>query len=487
VVVFLWASVPFSRGDASLSAAGGAPRPAGPVDGGEVADDDASGASGDSSSSSRSASEGASDATRRGAGKPNEKHVGGRPKRRQRWQRLAPVMHHAPASHIPTSDAKEFLRAMLDASTSRRTRLRCALVTGNAAVAGGMSARRLRLCLPWWPRHAIKDAPWPLGVVVDEDLIVLAWAKESSTINTATVTAVHTKITIKRKATATQRLAEFLLLVDESPAARAAMAKYISGFAKSARMQGMARAPVLGVLSGQRTAPRIGPSPATLASLQAAPGRPGETFSSGPRHPAGFVPTGSPRPTQVTFLAPEELPAQLPPTHPVAVRAAAAVAVGTVTRATTGKATSDSSSIRAALLARAAGVAAAKAAPSGTSASARAAARSAPPGAAAAKAAPSATSASARAVARSAPPGAAAAKATPSGASASARAVARLAPQKSSTSTPAAPPMLVSSTSATTTGARPPPPARAAAPPAKTSAPPSAPPREPQARSAASG
>ncbi|OSX76130.1 hypothetical protein BU14_0205s0005 [Porphyra umbilicalis] len=476
-----------SGGDASLYAAGGAPRPAGPVDSGDDVDDDDSGDSGDSSSSSRSASEGASDATRRGVGKPKMKQVGGRPKKRQRWQRLAPVMHHAPASHIPTSDAKDLLRAMLDASTNRLTRLRCALVKGNAAVAGGMSARRLRICLPWWPRQAIKDAPWPLGVVVDKDLIVLACAKDSSTINTATVTAVLPKITLKRKATARQRLAEFLLLVEKSPAARAAMEKYISGFSQSARMQGKARAPVLGVLSGLRTAPRIAPSPAMLASLQAAPRRPGETFSSEPRRPAGFVPTGSPRPTHVARLAPEELPAPLPPTHPAAVRAAAAAAVGTVTPATPGKATSDSASIRAALLARAAGAAASKAAPSGTSASARAVSRLAPPGAAAAKAALSGTSASARAVPRLAPPGEAAAKATPSGESTSARAVARSAPPKSSTSTPAAPPMLVSSTSATKTGARPPPPARAAAPPAKTSAPPSAPPREPPARSVASG
>jgi len=477
----------FSRGDASLSAAGGAPRPAGPVDGGDDVDVDDSGDSGDSSSSSKSASEGTSDATWRGAGKLNKKHVGGRPKKRQRWQRLAPVMQHTPASHIPTSDAKDFLRAMLDASNNRLTRLLCALVKGNAAVAVGMSAGRLRLCLPWWPRQAIKDAPWPLGVVVDKDLIVLACAKESPTINTATVTAVLPEITLKRKATATQRLAEFFLLVDKSPAARAAMAKYISCFSKSARMQGKARAPVLGVLSGLRTAPRIEPSPGTLASLQAAPRRPGETFSSGPRRPAGFVPTGSPRPTHVTRVAPAELPAPLPPTHPAAVRAAAAAAVGTVTPATTGKATSDSASIRAALLAREEGAAAAKAAQSGTSASARAPAHSARPGAAAAKAAPSGTSASARAAARSARPGAAAAKAAPSGTSASARAVARSAPPKSSTSTPAAPPMLVSSTSATTTGARPPPPAIAAAPQAKTSAPPSAPPREQQARSAAFG
>jgi len=208
-------------GDASLSVLGGAPRPAGPVDSGDDVDHDDSGDSGDSRSSSISASEGASDATRCRVGKPKKKHAGGRPKKRQRWHRLAPVMHHAPASHIQTSDAKDLQRAMVDASTNRLTRRRWALVKGTAAVAGGMSTRRLRLCLPWWPRKATKDAPWPLGVVVSRELIFLDCAKESSTANTATVTAVLPKITLKRKATATQRLAEFLILLEKSLAARA--------------------------------------------------------------------------------------------------------------------------------------------------------------------------------------------------------------------------------------------------------------------------
>lgn len=423
-----------SGGGAPPPAADGGPHPTGSVDGGDNVDEDDSG---NSSSSSSSSLEGEPSAMRRAGGKSKRKKVGGRPQKRHRWQRLAPVMHYAPANHIPTSDAKDLLRVMLDASTNRLTRLRSALVKGNAAVAGGMSTRRLRLCLPWWPRQANKDAPWPLGVVVDKDLIASACAKESSTIKTSTVTAVLWEITLKREATVTQRLAEFLLLADKSPAARASMTKYISGFAQSARMEGKARTPVLGVLGGLRTAPRIAPSPATLASLQAAPRRTGETFSSGPLRPAGFVPLGSPRPTHHTRLAPEELPAPLPPNHPAAERAAVAAATGTVTPATTGKATSDSASIRAALLARAAGAAAAKTTPSGTTGSVRAAARSAPP--------------------------------------------------KSSTSKPAAPPLRASSTSASPTVVRQPAPVRTAAPPTTPSTPPSAPPRGHPARSAASG
>jgi len=423
-----------SGGGSPPPAADGAPHPTGSVDGGENVKEVDSGSSSSSSGSSR---EGEPSAMRRADGKPKRKKVGGRPQKRQRWQRLAPVMHYAPANHIPTSDAKELLRAILDASTNRLTRLRSALVKGNAAVAGGMSTRRLRLCLPWWPRQANKDAPWPLGVVVDKDLIASVCSKESSTIKISTVTAVLLKITLKREATVTQRLAEFLLLADKSPAARASMTNDISGFAQSARMQGKARTPVLGVLRGLRTAPHIAPSPATLASLQAAPRRTGEKFLSRPLRPASFVPLGSPRPTHHTRMAPKELPAPLPPNHPTAVHAALAAATGTATPATTRKATSDSVSIRAALLARAAGAAAAKTTPSGATGSARAATRSAPP--------------------------------------------------KSSTSKPAAPPLRASSTSASPIVIRQLPPAQTTAPPTTPSTPLSAPPRGHPARSAASG
>jgi len=354
----------------------GAPHPTGSVDGGNnVKEDD----SGNSSSSSGSLREGEPSAMRRAGGKSQRKKVSGRLHKRQCWQRLAPVMHYAPAIHIPKSDAKELLRVMLGASTNPLTRLRSALVKSNAAVAGGMSTRPLRLCLPWWPRQANKDAPWTLGVVIDKDVIASACSKESPTIKTSTVTAVLSKITLMREATVTQRLAEFLLLADKSPATRASMTNYISGFAQSARMEGKARTPVLGVLRGLRTASHIVPSPATLASLQAAPRRTGETISSRPLRPASFVLLGSPRPRNQTRLAPEELPARLPPNHPTAVRAALAAATGMATPATTGKATSDSVSIWAALLARAAGAAAEKTTPSGTTGSVRAAARSAPP------------------------------------------------------------------------------------------------------------
>jgi len=153
----------------------------------------------------------------------------GEPKRR-RWSPRAPIQEFQPADYIPTAASKELLLTMFGSSTDRLTRLRVALTKGNAALAEGMSTRRMRLCIPWWPRQPTHDAPWPRGVVVDTALLVAARAKGASNITAATVRAVLPKATFKRNSTVAQRVAEFLLLAGMSQKAHLAMSKYIHGF-----------------------------------------------------------------------------------------------------------------------------------------------------------------------------------------------------------------------------------------------------------------
>jgi len=233
-------------------------------------------------------------------------------------------MDHPPADYIPTDKAKDLLKLMLDTTTDRLTRLRMALTKGNAALAAGLSTRRRRLCIPWWPLQSTQDSPWPLRVIVDKALLVAAGAKDANRITTDTVRAVVPHATLERRSTVAQRLAEFLILADKSMEAHLAMSTFISGVAPTPRLTGAARAPLLGALAPLRAAPRIAPTPAQYAVQQADLRRPGDKFSGGVVCPPGWVPIGSPRPTHHTRPGPEEVPAPLPADHPAAARAALA-------------------------------------------------------------------------------------------------------------------------------------------------------------------
>lgn len=177
----------------------------------------------------------------------------------------APVQSFPPADYIPSAAAKGLLKTMFGSLSDHLTRLRHALTKGNTALAAGMSARRRRLCLSWWPRQAPRDAPWPRGVIVDKWMLEAARAKGASKIATPTVTAVLPRATLLRKSTVEQRLAEFLLLVGLSQKAHLAMSKYICGFSGTPLLSGTARAPQLGTLFGLHEVPRIAPTPAQHA------------------------------------------------------------------------------------------------------------------------------------------------------------------------------------------------------------------------------
>jgi len=293
--------------------------PAGALEGANARMAMAQAAGGSGGEDTDSSSSGSSSDERRG----KRRRRVGEPKRR-RWSPEAPIQEFQPADNIPTDASKELLKTMFDSSTDRLTRLRVALTKGNAALAEGMSTRRLRLCIPWWPRQRTHDVPWPRGVIVDTSLLVAARAKGASKITAATVRAVLPKATLKRNSTVAQRVAEFLLLAGMSQKAHLAMSKYVNGFAPTLLLSSSGRAPPLGTLSGLRAVPRIAPTPAQFLKQQADPRRPGDKFTGGPSRPTGWVAAGSQPPTHQSRQPPEELPAPLPPTHPAAIRAAAA-------------------------------------------------------------------------------------------------------------------------------------------------------------------
>jgi len=284
------------------------------------------------------------------------------PRRRRGWVPTAPVQAFPPADYIPNAAAKGLLKTMFDSSSDFLTRLRHALTKGNTALAAGMSVRRRRLCISWWPRQASRDAPWPRGVIVDKWMLEAARVKCASKLTTSSVRAVLPRATLQREATVEQRVAEFPLLAGMSQDAHLAMSNCIYGFSEKPLLSVSARTPQLGTLSGLRAVPRTAPTLAQHGKQQADHRRPGQKVSGGPRRPAGWVAKGSPQATPMTRLAPEELLAPLPPDHPAAVRAASAADTALASAAATASvaspsptatASSQSAAIRAALMARA--------------------------------------------------------------------------------------------------------------------------------------
>jgi len=271
---------------------------------------------------------------------------------RRDWMPTAPMATHAPADHVPSEQAMR-LAATLFQSSEAVTRLRKALVIGNAAVTNGWSWRRTRLSLPWWPRQVGTEKLWSQCVIVKNSLLRLANPKHPTTDGAVRVILPH--INVARDSKLPLRVAEFLLLVEKSEKACADIMRYIYSITPTAlppKVTGVQR-PTLSGLSGLRASPRIAPTPSEFARQHAEPRRPDHRFSGSPLRPAGWVARGSQPPTHATRMAPPEVPAPLPPDHPAAQLRSAGSTSSTVPAAAAA-ASKTAAELRAALVARAA-------------------------------------------------------------------------------------------------------------------------------------
>lgn len=140
---------------------------------------------------------------------------------------VCPVSEHPPPAMTPSPEAENTALELFEKSKCPLTHLRAALTVASKAIAQGLSIRRARLSLPWWPLRPGSKELWPLRVIVKNDVVLKADARHRPRKGVQTVKILMFQASRARSASVAERVADLLLQMTKEPRALAAVGSFV--------------------------------------------------------------------------------------------------------------------------------------------------------------------------------------------------------------------------------------------------------------------